>query len=83
VNPQSLAAVRSMEYVAIHTEEDAQSVVLSLQSDGVTRLCFRFGLAPIVVFDWRNLRVKRHMKIVNEITSKQGEPFDAPSLCSL
>jgi hypothetical protein len=60
------AAIRSperdrvrMEYVVIHAEEDAQSVVLPLQSDGVTRLCFRFGFVPIVVFDWRNLQIKR------------------------
>jgi hypothetical protein len=27
-------------------------VVLPCKLAGVTRLCFRFGLVPIVVFDW-------------------------------
>src|SRR5260221_8576328 len=70
--PARVGRVR-VENVVIEAGEDAQPMLLTLDRDFV----------PIVVFDGRDLRVKRHVKIVVEIAAKRRKPRDAPSLLRL
>jgi len=42
--------------------------------------CRHLSLVPIVVVGRRNLRVKRHMKVIVEIAGKRGKPRNAPFL---
>jgi hypothetical protein len=56
-----------------------QALLLTLHKDGVAFRCRHLRLVSIVVFGGRDLRIKRHVKIVIEIAAKRGNPRDAPS----